>query len=480
MLPRPVLTKIWKTALLSVIDFLSVIIGTVFVYKIRYSWTSTPTFPAENALRGLDYLFVSIAVATLIVVTYAILGLYKLKNKTTLWSLSIKLAFGIFTIIVPTTFFYLLFANTSTSPLQGVTISRQILATVGFSILASIYFGRLFFWAVEQLLYYYDVGRNNVILIGPETQEIAYHLSSKPEIGKIITYSSLSQKNLNQIELLIEKGEVSEVYLYSDGSEIESKLANICERRKVLFLFVPAGFSKFSAFSMEPAILGDELFLEIKHTKLDGWLVVVKRLLDIFFAGIFLIVFSPIYFLIALAIKLDSRGSILYKNERVGPNGEVFNLYKFRRFKQEFCTTQDNQTALEIEKKLIKKQNLKADSSPLYKISDDPRMTKVGKLLEKTSLDELPQFFNVLLGNMSVVGPRPHQPREVAKYKSHHFKVLNIKPGITGFAQVNGRSDLTFEREVYFDTYYIEHWSLILDLKIILMTPIILFKRHKS
>jgi exopolysaccharide biosynthesis polyprenyl glycosylphosphotransferase len=480
MLPRPVLTKIWKTALLSVIDFLSVIIGTVFVYKIRYSWTSTPTFPAENALRGIDYLFVSLVVATLIILTYAILGLYRLKNKISRWSLALNLAFGIFTVIVPITFFYLLFANTSTSPLQGVTISRQILATVGISILASIYFGRLFFWSVEQLLYKLDIGRSNVILIGPNTQEIAYHLSSKPEIGKIITYNKLDIKNLNQIELLIEKGEVTEVYLYSNGIEIESKLANICERRKVLFLFVPAGFSKFSAFSMEPAVLGDELFLEIKHTKLDGWLVVVKRVLDFLFASIFLLIFSPIYLLIALAIKLESDGSILYKNERVGPNGEVFYLYKFRRFKQEFCTTESNQKALKIEKELIEKQNLKADKGPLYKIADDPRMTKVGKFLERTSLDELPQFFNVLLGNMSVVGPRPHQPREVAQYKSHHYKVLNIKPGITGFAQVNGRSDLTFEREVYFDTYYVEHWSLILDLKIILTTPLVLLKRHKS
>jgi lipopolysaccharide/colanic/teichoic acid biosynthesis glycosyltransferase len=105
----------------------------------------------------------------------------------------------------------------------------------------------------------------------------------------------------------------------------------------------------------------------------------------------------------------------------------------------------------------------------------------VGKFIEKYSLDELPQFINVLLGNMSVVGPRPHQPREVAKYANHHFKVLNIKPGITGLAQINGRSDLSFEDEVSYDTFYVEHWSFWLDLWIVCCTPfVILFKSHKA
>ncbi|NJL97059.1 sugar transferase [Candidatus Gracilibacteria bacterium] len=117
----------------------------------------------------------------------------------------------------------------------------------------------------------------------------------------------------------------------------------------------------------------------------------------------------------------------------------------------------------------------------MYKLADDPRMTRVGKFLEKTSLDELPQFFNVMKGDMSIVGPRPHQPREVKKYRDEHFKVLNIKPGITGMAQVNGRSDLTFEKEVFYDKYYVEHWSFWLDLWIIVKTPfVILFKRQKS
>ncbi len=112
--------------------------------------------------------------------------------------------------------------------------------------------------------------------------------------------------------------------------------------------------------------------------------------------------------------------------------------------------------------------------------TDDPRRTKLGRFLEKTSLDELPQFFNVLIGNMSLVGPRPHQPIEVAKYEKWHKKVFNLKPGITGMAQISGRSDLDFDEEVKLDTYYIENWSLWLDIKILLKTPlVVLFRRHR-
>ena len=116
----------------------------------------------------------------------------------------------------------------------------------------------------------------------------------------------------------------------------------------------------------------------------------------------------------------------------------------------------------------------------MFKMKDDPRVTKVGKILRKTSLDEFPQFLNVLKGEMSLVGPRPHLPEEVAKYEQHHKKTLTVKPGITGLAQVSGRSDLLFEEEVKLDVYYIENWSLLLDLSILLRTPLAVFKNRQA
>ena len=118
--------------------------------------------------------------------------------------------------------------------------------------------------------------------------------------------------------------------------------------------------------------------------------------------------------------------------------------------------------------------------TPLVKIKDDPRVTRVGKILRKTSIDEFPQLFNVLRGEMSLVGPRPHLPEEVANYKKHHKFVLAIKPGITGLAQTSGRSDLNFEEEVRLDTYYIEHWSLWLDIIILFKTFAVIFKSYNE
>jgi lipopolysaccharide/colanic/teichoic acid biosynthesis glycosyltransferase len=120
----------------------------------------------------------------------------------------------------------------------------------------------------------------------------------------------------------------------------------------------------------------------------------------------------------------------------------------------------------------LMKYNERSDG-PLFKLKDDPRITKVGKFIRKTSIDELPQLFNVILGNMSLVGPRPHEPEEVSRYRREHRKLLAIKPGITGLAQISGRSDLNFDQEAKLDIYYIEHWSPLLDLKIFIRTPLV-------
>jgi lipopolysaccharide/colanic/teichoic acid biosynthesis glycosyltransferase len=149
--------------------------------------------------------------------------------------------------------------------------------------------------------------------------------------------------------------------------------------------------------------------------------------------------------------------------------------------KWEYCTSVQNpdwKGALEREKELIEKLSVR--KGPLYKIKDDPRKTKVGAFIERYSLDELPQLFNVFMGSMSLVGPRPHQEREVNKYREYHRRLLTIKPGVTGMAQISGRSDLDFEDEYKLDVYYIEEWSLWLDISICLKTLPALLRRRKN
>jgi exopolysaccharide biosynthesis polyprenyl glycosylphosphotransferase len=196
---------------------------------------------------------------------------------------------------------------------------------------------------------------------------------------------------------------------------------------------------------------------------------IVKRTSDLFIATLALIVLSPLWMLIALLIKLDSRGPVFYKQERVGMDGRIFLFYKFRSMH----VGVDDATHREYQRAYISGQadsNLGDDERPVFKLRSDQRITRIGALLRKTSLDELPQLFNVMRGDMSVVGPRPPIPYEVENYQVWHRKRLDMKPGITGLWQVSGRNRIPFDEMVRMDLYYIENWSLLLDIKIILQT----------
>jgi exopolysaccharide biosynthesis polyprenyl glycosylphosphotransferase len=196
----------------------------------------------------------------------------------------------------------------------------------------------------------------------------------------------------------------------------------------------------------------------------------IKRAFDILISAVLIALLSPIWLLIALFIKLDSRGAVLFKQERVGMDGRKFLCYKFRTMKSDA----DEHLHREAYRKNIEgaaEANAGDDEKPVFgKVKNDPRVTRFGRFLRRTSLDELPQFFNVLLGVMSVVGARPPIPYEVEDYDLRHRKRLDMKPGITGLWQVSGRNRLTFEEMVEIDLYYIANWSLWLDLKIILLT----------
>jgi exopolysaccharide biosynthesis polyprenyl glycosylphosphotransferase len=483
MLPKSISYNLWKTAVLPIIDFFSIVVGAGLVYLVRYRWYNESFFDNTNVLRSGNYINFSLVLAFLMIIIFTFLGLYEINSKKNknFFSVFSRLVFGVLVVLLGViTYYFFNEYNRGFLP-NRVSISRFILATSGLFILYFVCVGRLIIWGLEQIFYKLGIGLQDVILICQEPKTMIGWLSKRSDIGKIHHFSKLNQQTYLQIEQMIKSKEISEIYIFSNANVLESRIALIAERYKILFAFRPVDFGQYSAFSMKPISFGDFVLLEVFHTNLEGWLVVLKRIFDIIFAFIFLFSFSWLYLLIIIAIKLDSKGSAFYFNQRVGPNGEVFKLWKFRRFKQEYCTGQNNKAAQEFEADLIAKNNMKQENDPLYKISNDPRMTRVGKILEKTSLDELPQFINVLFGQMSIVGPRPHQPREVKKYKDEHYKVLNIKPGITGLSQTNGRSDLDFETEVFYDKYYLEHWSFWLDIWIILKTPfVILFKPQKS
>ncbi len=194
----------------------------------------------------------------------------------------------------------------------------------------------------------------------------------------------------------------------------------------------------------------------------------IKKIFDIIFSGFFLVAFFPLFLIIALLIKLSSRGSIFFLQERIGKNNIPFKCIKFRTMYPE---------AKDILQNLLKKdKKIKREFEETHKIKNDPRITKIGKFLRKTSLDELPQFINVLRNEMSIVGPRPIVKAEKKKYGKNIKIVLSIKPGITGLWQVSGRNNLSYGKRIKLDLTYVKNYNLLMDIRILIRTfGVILF-----
>lgn len=188
-----------------------------------------------------------------------------------------------------------------------------------------------------------------------------------------------------------------------------------------------------------------------------------KRIMDFFGAIIGLTLISPILLVVAIAIKLESKGPIIFVQTRVGINGKHFKMYKFRSMVQ---------NAEELKSELIEKNEM---SGPMFKMKNDPRITKIGKFIRKTSIDELPQLINVIKGEMSLVGPRPSLPEEVDKFDDWMYERLSVKPGLTCYWQVSGRNNIDFYEWMKLDIKYVRERNLLIDIKLILKTCFVLF-----
>jgi exopolysaccharide biosynthesis polyprenyl glycosylphosphotransferase len=239
----------------------------------------------------------------------------------------------------------------------------------------------------------------------------------------------------------------------------------LCERLGTSFKLIPDLYElSLSRIDMD-TIEGIPL-IGIKQVSLNIWQGLITRLIDIMVSAAVLIIGLPLWLFLALAIVLTSPGPIIFKQTRIGLNGRSFQIYKFRSMYKD------------ADQRLAQLLSQNEARGPIFKMKNDPRVTPIGKFLRSTSLDEIPQFINTLKGEMSLVGPRPALPREVAQYEEWQKGRLAIKPGLTGLWQVRGRSNLTFGEGVLMDLYYIENWSLRLYIQILLRTiPAVLFSR---
>jgi exopolysaccharide biosynthesis polyprenyl glycosylphosphotransferase len=241
------------------------------------------------------------------------------------------------------------------------------------------------------------------------------------------------------------------------------RLVSECQRADVRPRIIPDLF-QMSLSRVDVDDINGIPLIGVREVSLTGLNLAIKRAVDVAISGVALVLGMPLLLLIALAVRLDSKGPVLFRQTRVGKGDRLFQVYKFRSMVEGADAVQE--TLLQAEEV----------DGRRFKLRDDPRITRIGRFLRRASLDELPQFYNVLRGEMSVVGPRPALPEEVARYQEWHRKRLEVVPGITGLWQVSGRSEIPFDEMVLLDVYYIENWSLGLDLRIILQTvPQILF-----
>lgn len=457
--------------LLVPVDILMIFLAGFLAYQSRFSAQIANLKPVLFELDFSSFMEIVMMVTPIFIVFLGIFGLYSLSSVRRFWWEILKIMGAVsaaFMFII-----VLIFFMQETFPSRFIFIAMWLLAIIMISL------GRVVVRYIQGFLVRkYNFGFHRLVLVGGNgtVKSIQNEIKSNRVLGyKIVR--KLRDVDLVLLERIYKDPGIDEIILCSSDMDKEKvqNLLDFCQERNVGFRFVPDMFqSQAALFEMET--ISDVTLIEVKRTPLDGWGKVFKRVADIIFSLLGLVILSPFFLLIALVIKLDTAGPVFVKLERVGKYRN-FKLYKFRSMVKNAHEMKYNPDGtLKAE---FQEMNERGEG-PLFKLKNDPRITRTGRILRKTRIDEFPQLINVFKGEMSLVGPRPHEPEEVAKYAKHHRKLFAIKPGITGMAQVSGSSDLDFEREVKLDVYYIENWTLLLDAIILIKTFLIFLKGDKS
>lgn len=379
---------------------------------------------------------------------------------TTLFKASFIGIFVLFTIIL------------SDDLAQNVENANRFLIFVYWGVFLGIVgFGRLSVRSIQRNLLIKGIGRRNVIIVGYNSKAMEIHRTIKRYRGlglDVVGYVAVKEKNIGKrfdgvevldsvhnVEKIIPKVEAEELILALEKHEDEILIEVItkCEEENVNLKIVPDLYEIISGQARTSQIYGFPL-IDIMPQLMPEWEKKVKRFLDIIFSLIVLLITFPIILLTSILIKFESKGPIIFKQLRTGQNNKRFNVYKFRSMVND------------AEKK----------SGPVWSTKDDPRITKVGKFIRKVRIDEIPQMFNVLKGEMSLVGPRPERPYFVDKLSKEiplYKRRLKVRPGVTGWAQVKHKYDETIEdvnTKLRYDLFYIENMSLRMDFKILFRT----------
>lgn len=457
--------EIITAAILVPLDFAMVLLAGLTAYTLRFNGALANVRPVIAELSFRNFFLITLGIALIWVVCLALAGLYSLRRPLAIKEVGriILASSAAITAIILFIFF------------QREFFSSRFIIIVGW-LLAILYLtlARILVRLVVNILKKKGIGLQQLVVVGEsESAErmVKELYSGRGEgfrlVSRLSNFGDTEQQNF--LKLLSEKKPDAILLATTQLPQAQVlSLLDVSQNHHLDFYYIADLFSTHAGRLSVGTIFGEPM-VEVKRTRLEGWGRIWKRFFDFIFSLLALIITSPLLLAIAVIIKIDSSGPVLVRLQRVGEKGRVFTLYKFRSMIKNAHSMKAN----------LMDKNERNDG-PLFKMTNDPRITRVGRFLRRTSLDELPQFINSLIGQMSVVGPRPHEPEEVARYQPWHRRLLTIKPGITGMAQVSGRSALSFDEEAKLDIAYIESWQFATDLMIILKTPKVIFSRKAA
>jgi exopolysaccharide biosynthesis polyprenyl glycosylphosphotransferase len=452
------------TVVLIVADALTIGLAFYTSWAIRYIAEIGPEIEETNYVPFAVFAPLLLGLIPATWLTFAVSGLYR-QRRGTEWFDDIAAIFRNTSLTTMA-----LFAGVSLTRYPATSRLTFILAwLLGFLLIVA---GRALVQLVATLLHRRGIGVERVLVVGGNNlgRIIMQSLAARAHLGYQVV-GFVDDDRASDFGRFRHLGGLDDVERIADGERIGHvivalpsashaailRIVDHCRRGRVSFRLVPDLY-EMSLNRVDVDTVSGIPLIGLKDVSIVGWNAVTKRAIDVIVSGLALLVLSPILAVVALLIKLESTGPVLYRHTRIGKNRQPFTMFKFRSMRQ---NADRERTALLTE--------LDGDKR-LFKDRQDPRRTRVGTFIRRWSIDELPQFWNVLIGDMSVVGPRPQIPPEVASYEEWHYKRLAVSPGLTGLWQVSGRSELTFDEMVIYDIYYIENWTLGLDFRILLRT----------
>jgi exopolysaccharide biosynthesis polyprenyl glycosylphosphotransferase len=479
-------SELFFSVILVPLDFVALLSAFVAAYILRVKIDGKPV---AHPIPALEFLQIALMLLPVWILIFALSGLYRQSNLRgrldEIGKVFVAVSGGVmFTILLD------FLQRTPLFPSKAVPVYAY-----GFGLLF-VLLTRLVVRSVQRWLFRFGVGVHNTLVIGSGAiaQRIVHDLGARYSGYRVLGYVERDGRRSERmgelpafqtfeqaVEKIGEPGVLDDIIQADSGLTQDNvlKLVNYAANNHIAYQFVPNQFGMYASNAVLGTLAGVPM-IEIRLTPLEGWGRVMKRTFDVIGALLGLVLLSPVFLLVALAVKLeDPHGPVLYRHRRLSRNGKEVYIYKFRTMLWRYSDGPDRpyKSAAETFRGMGRPE-LVAEFEKLQKLEDDPRVSRFGRWLRKSSLDELPQLLNVLLGDLSMVGPRPIIPAELERYGEHSASFLALKPGITGLWIISGRSNISYDERVKLDIYYVENWNLLLDIKILLKTVLAVLRRE--